>query len=74
MESHPLFNIYMSQREELQKLLDLLEEKILFLQTAKVTAIDAVALFSLHKQIEEAEGERDKIIQQIDNLESVACS
>ncbi|MBW4631752.1 MAG: hypothetical protein KME30_07565 [Iphinoe sp. HA4291-MV1] len=64
----------MKQREELENLLNLLEEKILFLQTAKVTAIDAVALFSLHKQIEEAESERYKIIQQIDNLESVACS
>ena len=64
----------MNQREDLQKILDLLEEKILFLQTAKVTAIDAVALFSLYKQIEEAEGERDKIIQQIEKIDTVACS
>ncbi|NJM73476.1 MAG: hypothetical protein HC862_27010 [Scytonema sp. RU_4_4] len=64
----------MNQREELQKILNLLEEKILFLQKAKVTAIEAVALFSLQKQIEEAEGERYKIIQQIEHLASVAWS
>ncbi|MEI2577455.1 hypothetical protein [Scytonema sp. PRP1] len=64
----------MNKREELEKLLNLLEEKILFLRQAKVTATDAAGIFSLNKQIEEAEAERSEIAQLIENVEAIACS
>lgn len=57
------------RRNELQKLYDLLDEKIVRLRTARITETDAAILFRLDKQIEEAETERDKIAQEIDNLD-----
>lgn len=57
------------QRNELQKLYALLDEKILRLQTAKVTETDPAILFRLDKQIEEAEVEHDKVVRQIENLD-----
>ncbi len=74
MESYPLFNVYMNQHEELQKQYKLLDEKILRLRTARIIETDALVLFKLDNQINEAEEERRKIAQEIDNLESVACS
>ncbi|NMG07713.1 hypothetical protein [Brasilonema sp. UFV-L1] len=64
----------MNQREELQKLYDLLDEKILCLRKARVIETDTLVRFKLDKQIELEEEEHRKIAQQIDNLESVACS
>jgi hypothetical protein len=64
----------MNQHEELQKLYDLLDEKILHLRKARIIETDPLVLFKLDKQIEAEEEERRKIAQQIDNLESVACS
>jgi hypothetical protein len=64
----------MNQHEELQKLYDLLDEKILRLRTARIIETDALVLFKLDKQIEAEEEERRKIAQEIDNLDSVACS
>lgn len=52
-----------NQLDELQKLCNLLDEKILFLRTAKVTEADPVVLFKLDKNIEEAEAERTKVAQ-----------
>jgi hypothetical protein len=56
------------RRDELQKLYDLLDEKILRLRTARIIETDAAIVFRLDKQIEEAEIEREKIAQEIDNL------
>ncbi|MCJ8283602.1 MAG: hypothetical protein MJK14_28420 [Rivularia sp. ALOHA_DT_140] len=57
----------MNKCEELQKIVDLLEEKIIHLRMAKVTETDALAIFKVEKQIEEAEAEQDKIKQEIEN-------
>ncbi|WP_414585597.1 tetratricopeptide repeat protein [Scytonema sp. PCC 10023] len=61
----------MNQREQLQELYDLLEEKIVRLRKARIIETDPLVLFKLDKQIEAEEEERRKIAQQIDNLESV---
>ena len=57
----------MNKREELQKLVDFLEEKILHLRMAKGTETDALAIFKVEKQIEAAEAKRDSIRQEIEN-------
>ncbi|WP_211178670.1 hypothetical protein [Brasilonema octagenarum] len=57
------------RRDELQKLYDLLNEKIVRLRTARIIETDAAILFRLDKQIEEAQTEHDKIAQQIDSLD-----
>ena len=57
----------MNQCEELQKILDLLEEKIIHLRVAKVTQTDALGIFKIEKQIEEAQVECDRIKQEIEN-------
>ncbi|MGF1674001.1 MAG: hypothetical protein ACFCUV_09990 [Rivularia sp. (in: cyanobacteria)] len=64
----------MNKCEELQKLLDLLDEKILRLWKAKVIETDALAIFKMEKQIEEAELERDNIKQEIENQNTSAVS
>lgn len=64
----------MNQGEELQKLLDLLEEKIMCLRVAKVTETDALAIFKMEKQIEEAEAERDRIKLEIENQNTLSAS
>lgn len=64
----------MSQREELQTLYDLQDEKILRLRKARIIETDALVQFKLDKQIEAEQEERRKIAEEIDNLESVACS
>ncbi|MGF1676163.1 MAG: CHAT domain-containing protein, partial [Rivularia sp. (in: cyanobacteria)] len=56
------------QINELQKLSDLLEEKILRLRTAKAIETSAAVIFQVDKQIQEAEAERDKITQEIAQL------
>lgn len=53
---------------ELQKLHELLEEKILRLRTAKTIETSAAVIFQLEKQIQEAEAERDKVTQEIAQL------
>jgi hypothetical protein len=65
----------MNQCEELQKILDFLEEKILHLRMAKVTQTDALAIFKVEKDIEKAEAERDKIKQEIENqnISNTSC-
>ncbi|MDJ0799768.1 MAG: hypothetical protein QNJ51_23655 [Calothrix sp. MO_167.B12] len=64
----------MNKSEELQKLLDLLEEKIMCLRVAKVTETDALAIFKVEKQIESAEAERDQIKQEIENQNTSTAS
>lgn len=64
----------MNKGEELQKLLDLLEEKIIYLRVAKVTETDALAIFRVEKQIEEAEAEREKIQQEIESQNTSVVS
>ena len=65
----------MNQREKLQKLLDLQEEKILHLRIAKVTQTDPSVTFKVKTDIEEAEAERDKIKQEIENknISNTSC-
>ncbi|WP_414620153.1 hypothetical protein [Calothrix sp. CCY 0018] len=65
----------MNQCEELQKILDLVEEKILHLRMAKVTQTDALAIFKVEKDIEQAEAERDKLKQEIENqnISNTSC-
>lgn len=53
---------------ELQKLQDLLEEKILRLRTAKAIETSAAVIFQLDKQIQEAQAEQDKVSQEIAQL------
>ena len=57
------------QRDELQRQWDLLHEKIVRLRTARIIETDTAILFKLDRQIEEAETEREKVAQQIDELE-----
>lgn len=64
----------MNQRDELQKLCDLLDEKILFLRRKKITEANALVIFQLEKEIEEAETQRNQLAQQIDNLDTVGFS
>ncbi|KYC41250.1 hypothetical protein WA1_22560 [Scytonema hofmannii PCC 7110] len=64
----------MSQREQLQKLLDLIDEKILFFQEQTILATDPKAIFALNKQIEKDKAERSKIEQQMSDVEAKACS
>ena len=56
------------QLNELQKLQELLEEKILHLRTAKVTETDAAIIFKIGSDIAKAEKERDKVAQEIAQL------
>ncbi len=65
----------MNQRNDLQKLLDLQEKKIMCLRVAKVTETDALGIFKIDKQIEEAQAERDRIKQEIENqnISSTSC-
>jgi hypothetical protein len=58
----------MNYREELLKLLGLLDEKILFLKGKKFTEANPLVLFQLGKEIEEAETERQVLKQQIESL------
>jgi inactive STAND len=58
----------MNHREELLKLLGLLDEKILFLKGKKITEANPLVLFQLGKEIEEAETERQVLKQQIESL------
>ncbi|WP_414620148.1 CHAT domain-containing protein [Calothrix sp. CCY 0018] len=53
---------------ELQKIQDLLEDKIIRLRTAKAIETSAAVIFQLDKQIQEAERERDKVTQEIAQL------
>ncbi len=64
----------MSQHKKIQELYDLVDEKILRLRKARILETDPLVLFKLDNQIEAEEEERRKIAQQVDNLESVACS
>jgi hypothetical protein len=64
----------MNQHDELEKLLNLLDEKILFLRREKIVATDAATIFGLNKKIEEAEAERSEIAEQMENLNTVAGS
>ena len=54
--------------KELQKLHDLLQEKIIRLRTAKAIETSAAVIFQLDKQIQETEIERDKVAQEITQL------
>ena len=65
----------MNQCEDLQKLLELQEEKIIHLRVAKVTQTDALSIFKIEKQIEEAQAECDRIKQEIENqnISSASC-
>lgn len=56
------------QRNDLQKLQNLLQEKILRLRTAKAIETNAAVIFQLDKQIQETEIERDKVAQEIAQL------
>ena len=56
------------QRNDLQKLHNLLEEKILRLRTAKAIETSAAVIFQLDKQIQEAQAEKDKVTQEIAQL------
>lgn len=64
----------MSQHEKRQEIIDLLEEKILYLRMTKVTQTDALAIFKAEKDIKAAEAERDKIKQEIENQNTSATS
>ncbi|MUG96398.1 hypothetical protein F7734_30255 [Scytonema sp. UIC 10036] len=64
----------MSKREQLQELLDLVEDKILFIRREKILATDPVTIFSLEKQIERDEAERSNILQEMANVEAEARS
>lgn len=64
----------MNHSEELLKLLELLDEKILFLKGKKITEANPLVLFQLGKEIEEAETEREVIKQQIESLNCSAIS
>lgn len=56
------------RRDELQKLSELLDEKIIRLRTAKVTETNPAVIFQLDKQIEEAELEHNQVVKQIEAL------
>ncbi|MCJ8281444.1 MAG: CHAT domain-containing protein [Rivularia sp. ALOHA_DT_140] len=56
------------QLNKLQKIQDLLEEKILHLRTAKVTETDAAIIFKIDNEITKAEAERDKVAEEIAQL------
>ena len=56
------------QLNELQKIQYLLQEKILRLRTAKAIETSAAVIFQLDKQIQEAEAEKDKVAQEIAQL------
>lgn len=64
----------MNQRDELQKLLDLLDQKIAHFRRTKVTAVDPGTIFSLDRQIEDVEAERSKVSEEIQALDAVAAS
>jgi hypothetical protein len=64
----------MNQREELQKLYELQDEKIVCLRKARVVETDPLVLFKLDKLLEAEEKEHRNIAQQIENLETVASS
>jgi inactive STAND len=61
----------MNKLDELQKLCDLLDEKILHLREAKIREANHLVRFQLNKEIEEAEAERCKIIWQIENVDTL---
>ena len=56
------------QLKELQKLQDLLQEKIIRLRTAKVIETSAAVIFQLEKHIQETQTEKDKVAQEIAQL------
>ena len=56
------------QLKGLQKLQGFLEEKILSIRTAKAIETSAAVIFQLEKHIQEAEIERDKVAQEIAQL------
>ncbi len=56
------------KRNDLQKLQDLLEEKILRLRTAKAIETSAEVIFKLDKEIQETQAEKDKVTQEITQL------
>lgn len=61
MSSHSKFH-------DLQKLRDLIEEKIVRLRTAKAIETNAAVIFQLDKQTQAAEIERDKVTEEIAQL------
>jgi inactive STAND len=67
-------NNEISHRKELRKLLELLDEKILFLKRKKITEGNTYVLFQLNKEIEAAEAERQSIARQIESLNSSTSS
>lgn len=69
-----MHNNQQAQRQinELQKLIELLNKKILHLRTSRITAIDPGAIFSIDTQLEELEAERSKVQQEIEDLETAA--
>ncbi|MBR8840086.1 MAG: hypothetical protein DSM106950_40360 [Stigonema ocellatum SAG 48.90 = DSM 106950] len=64
----------MNKREELQKLCDRIEEKIIYLKNKKIIEANALAIFQLEKEIEETEAELSKITEQIENLDTASVS
>ncbi|WP_414570819.1 hypothetical protein [Nostoc sp. CCY 9925] len=61
-------NTYMNHLEQLLKLLELLDEKILFLKGKKITEANPLVLFQLGKEIEQAQTEREVLKQQIESI------
>ena len=57
--------------KELQKLQSLLEEKILHLRRAKAIETSAAVIFQLNKQIQEAQTEQNKVVQEIAQLHNL---
>ncbi|BAY12348.1 metallophosphoesterase family protein [Calothrix sp. NIES-2098] len=57
------------RRNELLNLLDLAEEKILYLRKKKIIEANPLVIFQLDKEIEQAEAERDKITRLIAELD-----
>lgn len=64
----------MKQLDELQQLCSLVDEKVFRLRKAKIIETNPLVLFQLDKEIEEAEAERNKIVQQMQNVKVEACS
>lgn len=64
----------MNHSEELLSLLELIDEKILFLKGKKITEANPLVQFQLGKEIEAAETERQVLAQQIESLNCSASS
>ncbi len=59
------------QHEEQQKLLDLINEKVMSLRTSRIIETDSAAIFRIDKQIEELKAHRDEVKQEIKELDKV---